>query len=186
MVEHLIPILQSLRFESSRIFTQKYFFLLRFKRRRMEWGLNPHRGPPKFLLLLSNQSRLRIFSGLRFESLWSITQPCFFLNDQGWIRQLVEYLTVKSVDLRFESSWRSTRNFYFTRLTCNFLQMSTLNFFFLARLVEHLILILQSLRFESSRELTLKYEVWIFTKVHPNLFFCPAGRADGEVLRSKV
>ena len=27
MVEHLIPILQSLRFESSRIFTQKYFFL---------------------------------------------------------------------------------------------------------------------------------------------------------------
>ena len=36
-----------------------------------------------------------------------------------------EYLTAKSVDLRFESSWKSTITFHFTRLTCSFLQRST-------------------------------------------------------------
>ena len=36
----------------------------------------------------------------------------------------------KPVDLRFESSWKSTRNFHFTRLTCNFLAKVDQHFFF--------------------------------------------------------
>ena len=38
----------------------------------------------------------------------------------------------KPVDLRFESSWKSTRNFHFTRLTCNFLAKVDQHFFFLS------------------------------------------------------
>ena len=38
----------------------------------------------------------------------------------------------KPVDLRFESSWKSTRNFHFTRWTCNFLAKVDQHFFFLS------------------------------------------------------
>ena len=90
-----------------------------------------------------------------------------------------QYLTAKSVDLRLESSSKSTSTFHFTLLAC---KRST-HKFFLDQLVEHLIPILQSLRFESSHELTQTS----ISSLDTNFFFlCPAGRADGEVLRSKV
>ena len=63
----------------------------------------------------------------------------------------------KPVDLRFESSWKSTRNFHFTRLTCNFSLKVDQHLSISAQLVEHLILILQSLRFESSCKFMLSF-----------------------------
>ena len=63
----------------------------------------------------------------------------------------------KPVDLRFESSWKSTRNFHFTRLTCNFLAKVDQHFFFSALLVEPLVPI-----FATS-------EVWILTWVYSEL-----------------
>ena len=93
-----------------------------------------------------------------------------------------QYLTAKFVDLRLESSSKSTSTFHFTLLACNYIQSST-HKFFLDQLVEHLIPILQSLRFESSHELTQKS----ISSLDPNFFFlCSADRADGEVSRSKV
>ena len=63
----------------------------------------------------------------------------------------------KPIDLRFESSWKSTRNFHFTRLICNFLAKVDQHFFFSALLVEPLVPI-----FATS-------EVWILTWVYSEL-----------------
>ena len=87
-----------------------------------------------------------------------VTDPAgfFFCINEVCIRQQVEYLTAKSVDLRFESSWKSTRNFHFACLTSNFLRRSNHNVF------------LSSASRACDTDIA-KCEVWILTWVYPEV-----------------
>ena len=87
MVEQMIPILQSLRFESSFTLTQKYIFLLYSKNvikgYEIEWGLNPHGYLPKFLLCPAGRADGEVLRS----KFWivNVNDPVlfFFSNDRG-------------------------------------------------------------------------------------------------------
>ena len=86
LAEHLIPILQSLRFESSRKLTQNFFLSLSCKnilwRYWIQWGLNPHELRSTQISSSSAQAvkQMAKFQGVRFESLWLLTQLFLFLS----------------------------------------------------------------------------------------------------------
>ena len=95
--------------------------------------------------------------GLRFESLWSLTLLGFFLYKRSMYTSAGGVSNSKigrsEVWILMKVDW----NFHFTCLTCNFLLKVDQHISISAQLVEHLIPILQSLRFESSCKFTLPF-----------------------------
>ena len=122
-----------------------------------QWGLNPHKWSTQISSSARFVEQMVKFKGLRFESLWSLTLLGFFLYKRSMYTSAGGVSNSKigrsEVWILMKVDW----NFHFTCLTCNFLLKVDQHISISAQLVEHLIPILQSLRFESSCKFTLSF-----------------------------
>ena len=122
-----------------------------------QWSLNPHKWSTQISSSARFVEQMVKFKGLRFESLWSLTLLGFFLYKRSMYTSAGGVSNSKigrsEVWILMKVDW----NFHFTCLTCNFLLKVDQHISISAQLVEHLIPILQSLRFESSCKFTLSF-----------------------------